>query len=288
MRKRFTNKQELQICKDYFSKERPSTLTLGKKWRCTDKVASNVIKRNGYDLRPKGETQKIFTKKEEQQICKDYFSKEKPSADTLAEKYNCGNETIREIIIKNENILRPLSEAIRVFTKEQELQICKDYFSKEKPSAVKLAKPWNCSYSTIRNIVIRNKGALRSLKETQSTPKAICKILKNGFGTKCYYHNKFFPSLGERDCYIIFIDLGYIVIHNFLGRFDFLVILQNKEKVVVEFHPYDITGLTNKQYYNQRRKLLNKYEYKNLKLVVIKNLKEIEHNRIFKDKNNQI
>lgn len=107
-------------------------------------------------------------------------------------------------------------------------------------------------------------------------PEAIKIVIKNGFGQKCYYHHKFFPSLQERDCYIYLIRLGYKVIHNFLNRFDFLVILPNGEKVVVEFHPYDRHGLTNRQYYNQRRKLLDKYGYKDLKLVVIKNLKEIE------------
>lgn len=188
---------------------------------------------------------------------------------------------------------------IKRFTKNQEVQICNEYFSEKKPGIISLAEKQNCSYTAINNIINRNGYDLRTRREaakgkhrywygkhrsevtkqkiskSASTPEAIQRTLRNGYGKKCYYNGEFFPSLGERDCYIIFIDLGYAVIHNFLDRFDFLLILSNKEKVVVEYHPYNF-NLTNKQYYNQRRKLLNEYGYKDLKLIVIKELNEIK------------
>jgi len=226
---------------------------------------------------------KIFLKEEEQQICNEYFSKERPSTITLGKKWGCRNTTIRFIIKRNGYSLRTISRACKgrkawnkKFIKEQELQICKEYFSKGKPSTYVLAKKWNCGEIAICDVIKRNGYDLRTYKEVSSSPKAIQRSLKNGFGTNCYYHHKFFPSLSERDCYIYLIKLGYKVIHNFLGRFDFLVILPNNKRVVVEYHPYDLKGLTNNQYYNQRRKLLNEYGYKNLKLVVIKDLREIE------------
>jgi len=159
----------------------------------------------------------------------------------------------------------------KIFSKEQEQWIWNRYKAGE--STDDLAKIWGCNQGTIRNIVMRKGFSLRKLSIISSSPEAIQRSLKNGYGKKCYYNNEFFPSLLERDCYIKLRKLGFKVIHNFLNRFDFLL----NKKIVVEFHPYDLKGLTNNQYYNQRRKLLNKYKYKNLKLVVIKDLKEIEN-----------
>jgi len=118
------------------------------------------------------------------------------------------------------------------------------------------------------------------IEEYKREPERIQQSLKNGFGNKCYYDNKFFPSNAERDCYIELKKLGFKVEHNFKGRFDFLV----NDKIVVEFHSYDRNGLTDEQYYRNRRKLLDEYGYKNLKLIVIKDLKEIENNLLKEEK----
>ena len=53
--KTFSNEQEQQICNEYFSEEKPSTVTLGKKWKCKQLVIRSAIIRNGYILRPCGE-----------------------------------------------------------------------------------------------------------------------------------------------------------------------------------------------------------------------------------------
>jgi len=113
-------------------------------------------------------------------------------------------------------------------------------------------------------------------KQKASTPKRIQQALQNGFGNNCYYDNEFFPSNAERNCYIKLKELGVKVKHNFENRFDFLV----EDKIVLEYHPYDITGLPDDLYYEDRRKLLDEYGYKNLKLIVIKDLKEIENKLI--------
>ena len=47
----FTKEEELQICDDYFSEEKPSCAILGKKWNCNGSVIYNTLKRNGYKLR---------------------------------------------------------------------------------------------------------------------------------------------------------------------------------------------------------------------------------------------
>lgn len=139
-------------------------------------------------------------------------------------------------------------------------------------------KHWKLSEKTKEKMKEKAKGRKFSKKskikmsKSASTLRAIKQALKNGYGKKCYYEGEFFPSLLEKDCYIKLRKLGFKVIHNFLNRFDFLV----NKKVVVEFHPYDRNGLTDKQYYNQRRRLLNEYGHKDLKLVVIKDLKNLK------------
>ena len=278
-RKIFTKEEEQQICGNYFSEEKPSIYTLAKKWDCEPSTIVHIIKRNEYKLRTISEAikghkawNKIFTKEQEIEICNDYFSKEKPSAKILAKKWSCDPTVINNILRRNEYNLRTNSESHKgknkIFTKEEELQICNDYFSEEKPSNYVLAKKYNCGEGTIRSILIRNSFSLRK----KNSPELIQQSLKNGCGINCYYKNEFFPSLQERDCYIKLKKLGFKIDHNFLNRFDFLV----NGKIVVEFHPFDF-DLTDKQYYNQRRKLLNEYGHRNLKLVIIKDLKEIEN-----------
>jgi len=172
---------------------------------------------------------------------------------------------------------KKIGEAVKIFTKKQELQICNEYFSEEKPNTYDLAKRWNCAPITIAYIIRKNGYNLRTKSEAQKISKAKCILkaiqqsLKNGHGNKCYYNNEFFPSNAERDCYIKLKKLGFQIEHNFLNRFDFLI----NNKVVVEFHPFDFK-LTEEQYYTKRRKLLDEYGYKDLKLIVIKDLKEIE------------
>lgn len=120
-KRKFTDEEEKQICKEYLSKEMPSTVTLGKKWGCSDLTISCIIVRNGYILRTHGEarrgkdflSKRKFIKEEELQICTEYFSKEKPSTTILAKKWGCTEPTIRNIIIRNGYKLRTNSEALK-------------------------------------------------------------------------------------------------------------------------------------------------------------------------------
>jgi len=93
----------------------------------------------------------------------------------------------------------PLSEEhkrkICVFTKEQELQICNDYFSEEKPSTIVLGKRWNCNKSTIRGIIRRNGFILRTCRESLQLEKTRKKLRELSKG-------KNNPNYGKhRPCY---------------------------------------------------------------------------------------
>jgi len=125
--------------------------------------------------------------------------------------------------------------------------------------------------------IMKDPKVRERISKLASTPEAIQQSLRNSYGNKCYYDNEFFPSNAERDCYIELKKLGFKIKHNFEGRFDFLI----NDKIVVEFHSCQfLDKKTPKQYYKDRRKLLNKYGYKDLKLIVIKDIKEIENKLI--------
>jgi len=53
------------------------------------------------------------------------------------------------------------------FTKEQELQICNEYFSEEKPGIITLAKKRGCHFATINSIIERNGFKLRTCSEAR-------------------------------------------------------------------------------------------------------------------------
>lgn len=48
------------------------------------------------------------------------------------------------------------------------------------------------------------------------------------------------------------------------------------ENLFIEYHPWDIRGLANKQYYGQRRKLLDENGFQSCRLVVVESLEELE------------
>jgi len=339
-KRRFTDIQEKVICDEYFSKEKPTTIILAKKWSCNHLTISNVIKRNGFSLRTHSESckgkkawNKNLTKETDERVAK-IFSPErnkkiseklkgKPKSEEHKRKISvslqgenspmygthlsdASKKKIRDKKIgipRSEETKKKMSDTKKTFTKEKEQQICNEYFSEDKPSAFTLSKKWNCSPCVIRDAIKRCGFSLRTkfevaqtkearkrksiqlqkimkdpkirekISKANSTPKAIQQSLKNGHGNHCYYDNEFFPSIQERDCYIELKKLGFKIDHNFRGRFDFLV----NDKIVVEFHSFDFK-LTDEQYYLQRRKLLDEYGYKDLKLIVIKDLKEIENN----------
>jgi hypothetical protein len=302
LNKMFTEFQEQQICNEYFSKEKPSTTILAKKWGCSYSTIGEIVRRNGYKLRTKSEIMK--DPKIREKISKALQGENSPMYGTHLS--DASKKKIRDKKIgipRSEETKKKMSDTKKTFTKEKEQQICKEYFSEDKPSADTLSKKWNCSPCVIRDAIKRCGFSLRTkyevvqtkearkrksiqlqkimkdpkikekISKARNTPEAIQQSLKNGFGSKCYYDNEFFPSLSERDCYIELKKLGFKIDHNFRGRFDFLV----NDKIVVEFHSFDFK-LTDEQYYLQRRKLLDEYGYKDLKLIVIKDLKEIENN----------
>lgn len=100
------------------------------------------------------------------------------------------------------------------------------------------------------------------------------------YGTKCYSNDGLsFPSLQERECYYWLRDILKVAVKKF-GRFDFII----NNKIVLEYHTckWFLENRTCKQYYKDRRKLLDKLKYKDLLLIVMINLKDSEKKRVSK------
>lgn len=135
----FTKEQELQICKEYFLGRKFSIIFLGRKWGCNFSTIRNIIMRNGYNLRLISEANKKITKEKEQQICQEYFSKEKPSIEILSKRCRCSKSIIRNTLRRNGYFLRLSSETQKMFSMKQEQQICKQYIENNL-SACALAK----------------------------------------------------------------------------------------------------------------------------------------------------
>jgi very-short-patch-repair endonuclease len=76
------------------------------------------------------------------------------------------------------------------FSEEQELQICEEYFSEEKPSANILGKKYNCDPITIRNVIKKNGYKLRNRSECHIGQKAWNKNIPHSETTKEKIKNK--------------------------------------------------------------------------------------------------
>lgn len=111
-------------------------------------------------------------------------------------------------------------------------------------------------------------------------PEAVERSIKNAYGIKCYSDdNIFHSSKQEKDCYDWIRKELKLKIVKF-GRFDFLV----NDKIVLEYHPCSCIGFldkrNSKQYYKDRRKLLDILGHKDLALLVMISLNKTEKERI--------
>lgn len=111
---------------------------------------------------------KIFTEEQGDQICDMYLYGF--STFELAEIYGCDHSTIRCIVKRSGITLRTLSEAQKIFSKEYELQIRKQYVE-DKLNIYELAKIHGCDPTTIGCIVKRNGGTLRTRGEANKGRK---------------------------------------------------------------------------------------------------------------------
>lgn len=101
-----------------------------------------------------------FSEEIEKEICKLYVEKEK-STYVLANQFNCGRNTIADII-KRYNIATRQSNytghsnGCNIFSLKEEMEICSQYLLGN-ISRSGLAKKYNCGKTTIRDILLKYK-----------------------------------------------------------------------------------------------------------------------------------
>lgn len=108
-KRRFTEEQEKEICRQYVEDEE-SIYKLAKKFEVYRSLIISILDRNGIERRQSNYTGhsngcNVFTKEQELDICNDWQNT-KMSRKTLAEKYKCGKTTIRDILLRNKMDLK--------------------------------------------------------------------------------------------------------------------------------------------------------------------------------------
>ena len=102
MKKIFNKIQEKEICQLY--KVGHSMLELARKFNCGATTISRVLKKNNSIIRTSGENQKIFDKRQENEICKLYLSGD--TSNMVGFKFNCSEGTVLNILKQNKILRR--------------------------------------------------------------------------------------------------------------------------------------------------------------------------------------
>lgn len=196
----FSKKEEKIICTKYCH-QNMSTTQIAKDYNCCSYTISSVLRRNNIEILgaiefSKGknyspETQfkkghipnnKIINSEVEDLILKKYLE-EKLSAKDIAKQLNCSSSTVLSVLKNNKVNIRkcyfykknkPInfpkisskksSTRSRIFSLEEELQICKKY-KEDFLSSIKLAKEYHCHRTTITDILRRHNIEIKNQSE---------------------------------------------------------------------------------------------------------------------------
>jgi group I intron endonuclease len=106
-RRRFSEEIEKEICRLYFEEEK-SMYALGQQFKCQRNLIADIIKRNNIKIRQSNYTGhsngcNIFSKTQEIEICNLYLGGNISRAE-LSRKFNCGKTTIRDILLRHNNL----------------------------------------------------------------------------------------------------------------------------------------------------------------------------------------
>ncbi|MCK4358994.1 MAG: DUF559 domain-containing protein [Candidatus Cloacimonetes bacterium] len=99
------------------------------------------------------------------------WNKDIPCSENTKERISISKKG-KKLGPQSEEHKEKLRKIKKIFTKEQEQQICNEYFSKKKPNIMTLGKKWNCDGTTISNILKRNGYILRTHSEATKGQKA--------------------------------------------------------------------------------------------------------------------
>ena len=150
--------------------------------------------------------------------------------------------------------------------------------------------------SAFYNPILKKKFASIAGKITQQRYPGIGKRNLKNAGKYAYWNGIKFASNQELYCAHKLLTIP-IVGYNYqikIGRYTFDFYPQKEDKMFqrqfVEYHNYNLYKIkydTKKNYYKQRRKELDKYGFKDIKLIIISKLYEIDNILILNSMQNQ-
>lgn len=248
---------------------------IGKRFGCDHAVINRIAHRNEWKIRPYGISYN-FSEKQLLEMKTSYEVKGLPAL-KIAKIFGCGHAFIYNIAHRDEWEIRPSGRIPYNFSERQLLKM-KALYEVEGLSCFKIGKIFRCNEGVIRRIAYRDNWKVRSTG--------------SGLGKRCKYKDEYFPSEFERDCVIDVRKKEKILDFEFERPFhhhDGILVKKGNFVAVMEFHKYQTGGKnkgkdypdcrTEKQYKKERRKELNETDngkYKNLPIIFIKDLKEIE------------
>ena len=189
-KRKFSEKQEIEICAEYFSDENPSTIILAKKWSCSKSVIRNIIFRNCGELRS---------------------PKEAHNTESCKQLQKQNNSVIRGEMCGEKNPAKRL-EVRKVMSKSHKGE--KNFmFGKHIP----------CSEEHKRKIGDKNRGKYRSKKTKEKMSKSALLRIKNNPGP-------FIDTKPELEMKKILNELNIVFEHQFRLKnhlYDFRIVNTN-------------------------------------------------------------
>lgn len=151
----FSAKQIRDITK-MFSKDRLSTVLIGRKYGVTCNTIINLLRETGTEVCLSDRRTKQFTQAARRRIVKLYDSGNGKTAKYIGAEYECSHATINRVL-KEENVYKPRTEPSNKikFTDAQEADILTQYA--EGASANALSKAFGCGGSAMLGF-LRRKG----------------------------------------------------------------------------------------------------------------------------------
>ncbi len=149
------------------AKQRMSEVAMGKPGTNTGKTFDEdwKFKISSSNVGRENKERRRFPEEVEKEICRLYV--EGSSTYKLGKGYDCTRALIITILDRNSIERRPNNRAAnngrRIFTNEQELEICNVYVN-GKLSMREISKKFGCGNTTVRDILIRNKISLKRNK----------------------------------------------------------------------------------------------------------------------------
>lgn len=169
-------KQQENICKDYLTNMTVNELS--KKYNISLQLLYKILKNNNINIGEKRRRLDLYNQVDN--IIKD-FTLNKLTASNIGKKYNTSSTMILKILRKNGvDVNKYKNSRSSIWKKEDE--ICRSYI--ESKSLQKVAKEYNVSATTIRQILIENDVKIQDGKRKDINEDEVCDLYNKGLSSR--------------------------------------------------------------------------------------------------------